>query len=287
MSLVSNHQSLLRLIAPKRIAPARHLHATCALNRYFNNRHRDPKYKLERTRKVWKVELPDFDKMRREEKQNMMNPDEIRSKMKEKGIAPPNPYEERENYLACSVTTIDPYQPSGDGKSSRILSKLALPLTAGKDKVKTMRELSTIRSFIGEDFDLKEFAKQSTDIYVKAHEALAAKDERLMFEYVTEHCFPLFTANLDRQTIIWKYLGDIEQPEVVQVRTGDMMVKSNKYGQITVRFHTKQTLAIFDRHGRLIHGSPTDVKEVFEYIVFEMYLADEYGRWRMHDRIVG
>lgn len=252
--------------------------------KYYHNRHRDPKYRLERTRKMWKIELPDFDKIRKESKIEL-TPEEMRSKMKEKGIAQPNPWSEKEIYVPCTMGTIDPYKPSDDGKSSSLLDKIKLPLYSGKEKVKKMREVSTIRNYEGDDFDLKSFAASTTGIYIKAHEALMAKDEGKVFDYVTEHCFPRMSAGLNRHTIVWKYLDDIEPPQVMQVRSGDILTKGNKYTQITVRMHSKQILAVYDRHGRLVHGSPTDIKEVLEYIVFEKNLANEYGQWRIHDRI--
>lgn len=249
-----------------------------------NNRHRDPKYRLERTRKVWPLDLPDFDHIRKE--RATMGPEEIRSKFKEKGVAPPSPWNEKEIYTPCTISIIDPYKPPADGgKSSSLLDKVKSPFSSGKSFIQDRRETSAIRSFEGEDFDIKEFAKQTTGIYVKAHEALAAKDEEKIFDYVTEHCFPLMTDGLNRHTIDWRYLGDIEPPEVVQIRSGDIISKGNKYSQITVKMHTKQMLAVYDRHGRLIHGSPVDVKDVLEYVVFEKYLANEYGQWRIHARI--
>lgn len=253
-------------------------------SKYTHNRHRDPKYRLERTRKMWPIDLPDFDHMRKEKTD--MGPDEVRSKLKEKGVAPPSPWNEREMYMPSTIAIMDPYKPSvGEGKSSSLLDKVKSPFSSGKAYIKDRRETSTIRSFEGEDFDLEDFAKQTTNIYVKAHEALAAKDEEKIFDYVTEHCFPLMTAGLNKHTIVWKYLGDIAPPEVVQVRSGDLISKGNKYSQITVKMHTKQMLAIYDRHGRLAHGSPVDVKDVLEYVVFEKYLANEYGLWRIHGRI--
>lgn len=251
--------------------------------KYMHNRHRDPKYRLERARKVWPVDLPDFDYMRKENV--TLNPDEIRSKLKEKGVAPPSPWNEREIYTNCSVAIIEPYKPPDDEKSSSLINKVKSPFSKGLDLIKDKRETSAIRTYEGEDFDLKAFAEQSTNIYVKAHKALAEKDEEKIFDYVTEHCFPLMTAGLNRHTISWKYLGDVEPPYVVQVRSGDLISKGNKFSQITVRMHTKQMLAIYDRHGRLTHGSPVDVKEVLEYVVFEKYLANEYGAWRVHGRI--
>lgn len=45
-------------------------------------------------------------------------------------------------------------------------------------------------------------------------------------------------------------------------------------------------LAIYDRFGRLMHGSEILAKDVLEYVVFEKHLANEYGVWRMHDKII-
>ena len=47
-----------------------------------------------------------------------------------------------------------------------------------------------------------------------------------------------------------------------------------------------QTLAIYDRFGRLMHGSEFVAKDVLEYIVFERHLANEYGKWRIHGKII-
>ena len=254
-------------------------------SKYWHNRHRDPKYRTERGRKVWRLELPDFDYMRKR-KEDKLQPDEIRSKLKEKGVAPPNPWDEREIFHPCTMTVFEPYVPrETDGKSSSLLDKIKSPLVGGKDLLKYRRHLSVIRSYEGDDLDLKDFALRSKNIYIKAHEFLIAEDNHNIFDYVTEHCWPLMTAGMKGHTIVWKYLDDIEPPSVVHVRSGEMMSKSNKYAQITVRFYSKQIMAVYDRHGRLILGSPKDVKDVLEYIVFEKYLANEYGEWRMHERI--
>jgi large subunit ribosomal protein L45 len=65
-----------------------------------------------------------------------------------------------------------------------------------------------------------------------------------------------------------------------------MITKENVFGQITVRFHTQQILAIYDRFGRLMHGSEILAKDVLEYIVFEKHLSNEYGLWSLHEKIV-
>lgn len=47
-----------------------------------------------------------------------------------------------------------------------------------------------------------------------------------------------------------------------------------------------QTLAIYDRFGRLMYGQEDVPKDVLEYVVFERHLMNPYGSWRMHAKIV-
>lgn len=56
--------------------------------------------------------------------------------------------------------------------------------------------------------------------------------------------------------------------------------------QVTVRFNTQQTLAVYDRFGRLIYGNEVVAKDVLEYVVFEKHLANVYGLWRIHEKII-
>ena len=45
-------------------------------------------------------------------------------------------------------------------------------------------------------------------------------------------------------------------------------------------------MAIYDRFGRLMYGSENLIKDVLEYVVFEKHLADEYGTWRIHGKVI-
>lgn len=47
-----------------------------------------------------------------------------------------------------------------------------------------------------------------------------------------------------------------------------------------------QTLAIYDRFGRLMLGNEEQPKDVLEYLVLERHLVNPYGRWRLHGKIV-
>lgn len=253
--------------------------------KYQHNRHRDQRYRVERGRKTWRIELPDFDHLRKKNESGNIQPDQIRQKMKEKGIAPTNPYSEQQAWMSCTMGIMEPFKILEE-KSSSILDKIKSPVQGTKEWKSERDHFRRLRSYEGEEFDLEAFAQEAKDVYIKAHRALASDDNSSeIFNYVTEHSYPMMMSGLKHQTLIWDYIEDIEPPKAVQVRTGELVEKTNMFGQITVRFHSKQILAIFDRHGRLILGSPTDVREVLEYIVFEKYLADEYGTWRVHDRI--
>jgi large subunit ribosomal protein L45 len=87
------------------------------------------------------------------------------------------------------------------------------------------------------------------------------------------------------KTIRWKWIEPLEQPTVANIISREMMSKSNIFGQITVRMHSKQTLAVYDRFGRLAFGDENAARDVLEYVVFEKHLTDLYSSWRLHDKI--
>lgn len=137
-----------------------------------------------------------------------------------------------------------------------------------------------------EDFKPATFAQTAQDIYIKANEMLMEKDKENISEYVTERLYPEILFNTKNVTIRWKFLKSIEPPRVVHVRQTHLISKENLFAQVTVRMHTQQTLAIYDRFGRLMHGSEIIAKDVLEYVVFEKNISNMYGEWRMHDKII-
>lgn len=176
--------------------------------------------------------------------------------------------------------------PEGDGKKSTFTKEGAKQSIEfiGK-KSKSMLAVRKIRNY-EEDFSPKEFAVQAQDIYVKAHECLCNKEKDKLLDYVTERAYPEMIHNIDLTTIRWKFLQSLEPPRVVHARQTNLVSKENIYAQVTVRFHTQQTLAIYDRFGRLMHGSEILAKDVLEYVVFEKNITNLYGVWRLHHKII-
>ncbi|CAH2054087.1 unnamed protein product, partial [Iphiclides podalirius] len=265
-------------LSPLRLASASFLQAY----RTTTSKHFNPKFKKERAAKYLKVDLPNPN-----ESYQDMAPEKMRQKMKERGILPPRPWMERPIYISATGGVFEPYvPPEGDGKASLVSTTRAKQtVQLLEKKSKSMMAVRKIKSF-EEDFSTGEFCTKAQDIYIKAHEALAVDDKSALRLHVTEKAYPEFRHNSRLKTIRWKFIESLEPPRVVHARCTDIVSKENIFGQVTVRFHSRQQLAVYDRFGRLLHGSEILAKDVLEYIVFEKHLANMYGTWRIHAKII-
>jgi large subunit ribosomal protein L45 len=194
---------------------------------------------------------------------------------------------ERPFYVSSTGGTFEPYiPPEGDGKKSAISAGGAKQKVEQLEKkTKSMMAIRKIRSY-EEDFDAGDFAQRAQDYYIQAHQTLSEKNKYKLRELVTELAYPQMMNNVRDKTIHWRFLQSLEPPRVVHARCTDVITKENIFGQVTVRFHTQQILAIYDRFGRLMHGSEILAKDVLEYVVFEKHLSNEYGVWRLHDKVI-
>ncbi|KAK2727189.1 large ribosomal subunit protein mL45-like [Artemia franciscana] len=255
--------------------------STSSVNAFKSNKHFLPKFKKLRAMKVVRVEVPSFDE------KTQPTSEEIRTKMKERGLVPPRMWQEKPVFIASTGGIFEPYvPPEGDGKISPVTlggAKQSL-LKVGK-KGTSLLAIRKIKSY-DEDFDSSDFADEAQEIYINMHHSLAEKDEEKLHNLVTEHAFPSVTANTDKNRIRWSFIKSLEPPRVVHARVTNVMTDDNVFGQVTVRFHSQQTLAVYDRFGRLMHGSEITVKDVLEYVVFEKHLSNQYGVWRVHDKII-
>ncbi|XP_015789029.1 probable 39S ribosomal protein L45, mitochondrial [Tetranychus urticae] len=215
------------------------------------------------------------------------SPEERRSLYKERGVAPMRDWNEETIFLASSSQILDPYvPPEGDGKASILSVERSKQESAKlKAKGKSMMALKKIRTFL-EYFDPGTFGSEAMEIYLKAHQCLVERDSEKIFDYVTEKAYPEMTRYVDHKTLRWKLIKSNEPPRVVHVRNIDGQEAGAQFGQVTVRFNTAQTLAIYDSFGRLIYGDEAVVKNVIEYVVFENHLSNVYGKWRIHGKII-
>ncbi|XP_074598294.1 mitochondrial ribosomal protein L45 [Brevipalpus obovatus] len=224
------------------------------------------------------------DSMKSEEE---FSPEERRTMYKEKGISPPRMWFEQPIFIGCTSTIMEAFvPPEGDGKAS-LISKERASQEYKKllSKGKNMRAIGKIRSY-KDFFDPNSFAERSLEIYKKAHEALMTRDKEELLKYVTEKCYPEMTRMCDFKTIRWQYLKSLEKPCITHARCIINKESDFRFAQITVRTHSQQTLAVYDRFGRLIYGDEAVVKDVLEYVVYEIQLNNIYSDWRIHGKIV-
>lgn len=188
--------------------------------------------------KYIKVNLPNFN-----QKPEDVTEEEMRSKLKERGLVPPRPWMERQFFISSTGGVFEPYvPPEGDGKVSSITAQGAKQnLQFLEKKTKTMMAIRKIKSF-EEDFDSPVFCKSAEEIYIKAHECLVNRDKEGIIKYVTERAYPELIHNIDNKTIHWKFLKSIELPRIVHARNTDVITKENVFAQLTVRFHTQQVI---------------------------------------------
>ncbi|KAM6295617.1 large ribosomal subunit protein mL45 [Aegotheles albertisi] len=216
-----------------------------------------------------------------------LTPEEQEKRLRTSEKVFPDEHIERTFYLACTAEIMDPYlPPEGDARLTS-LSKDGL-----KQKMERLKQTAASQLALRKikdhdpDFSTKTFPEKAQEIFIEAHNSLANFNKQKLHSLVTERCYPEMVRGNRYKTIRWSFLESLEPPRVVHIRCESMVNRSNLYGQVTVRMHTRQTLAIYDRFGRLMYGGEQVPKDVLEYVVFERYLANPYGTWRMHGKIV-
>ncbi|NXK95020.1 RM45 protein, partial [Formicarius rufipectus] len=103
---------------------------------------------------------------------------------------------------------------------------------------------------------------------------LCSFNKQKLHSLVTERCYPEMVRGNRYKTIRWGFVESLEPPRLPLPHLGGF------FGLFS------QILAIYDRFGRLMYGGEEVPKDVLEYVVFERYLVNPYGSWRMHGKII-
>ena len=254
--------------------------------RWGHHKHWLPKWKKLRGQKVIKIDLSRFEEAHKDFSE--MSEETRRKKMKEKGLYPQAPWIEKPIYIGSTGSIFESYvPPEGDGKFSAVTpagTKQNVEFLVKKGK--SYQAIKKIKNY-EEDFNVGEFPMQALDVYIKAHEALANKEHSdVLSTYVTEKAYTEMLFNTEHKQIIWKYIKSIDPARIVHARVTHILSETNYFAQVTVRFHTSQILAVYDRFGRLMSGSEILAKDVLEYVIFEKHLTNSYGKWRLHGKIL-
>ncbi|KAJ1351728.1 hypothetical protein KIN20_007853 [Parelaphostrongylus tenuis] len=249
-----------------------------------------------RGKKTVVVDLPDDEERRYQE---TLTPSQLRIELLRKGINPykevqPRAWQESQISLQSFYGVVDPFVTPEE-----TLPIFSRGIDGMKEKGEELKErmlhryhnwrngTSRIRKKEGfEKFDAKLFGPTADMIYEEAHRALMNRDKSALHKYITEHAFTKMWPDVENGSVVWDLIERLEPSRVVSVRCSDHPYKSgNDIAQITVRMHTKQKLAIYDRFGHLLLGSETEPREVVEYVVFENHIAVIDGTWRLHDKV--
>ncbi|VDO72784.1 unnamed protein product [Haemonchus placei] len=249
-----------------------------------------------RARKTVIIELPDDEEQRRREN---LTPSQLRVELLRKGINPykevqPRAWQESQTTLQSFYAVIDPFVTPEETLPYITGSVDGLKLKGEELKQRALHRyhnwrngVSRIRKKEGfEKFDPKTFGPTADLIYEEAHRALMKRDKTALHKSITEHAFKKMWPDVENGSIQWELVERLTPSTVVSVRCGDNPYKSgNDIAQVTVRMHTKQKLAVYDRFGHLLLGSETEPREVVEYVVFENHIAVLDGMWRLHDKV--
>ncbi|CAB3402288.1 unnamed protein product [Caenorhabditis bovis] len=263
-------------------------------NRAKANRNTHVNEKMFRRMRGRKTVIMDLPMDSAREKEDAMSPKEMRIELLKRGTNPykeaaPRVWNESQITFQSIYGIADPYVPPENPASfTDVQNKFDEVKQRMQHKFYNWRMgTNRIKKKQGfEKFDIKSFTSKAEDIYVQAHKALQNRDKNAMHRFITEYAFAKMWPDVENGSVRFELVDVIEPSKVVAVRCFDNPPKSgNDIAQITVRMHTKQKLAIYDRFGRLILGSEEEPKDVVEYVVFENHIAVVDGEWRLHGKI--
>ncbi|KAH8547753.1 hypothetical protein BGW37DRAFT_432020 [Umbelopsis sp. PMI_123] len=142
-----------------------------------------------------------------------------------------------------------------------------------------------------EKWNSGKFLSIAEETYKDMNSAFARGDRNLLEEV----CLDAMYSNLKNQlktrsnvTWDWQYHGEVEAPKIVCVRcmgTSGFSKTGFSVGQVTVRMHTKQSMAVYDKKNRLIAGDPHKIQNVREYVVFQRALTDPEDVWKVYGKV--
>ncbi|CAG8720804.1 529_t:CDS:2, partial [Ambispora leptoticha] len=95
-----------------------------------------------------------------------------------------------------------------------------------------------------------------------------------------------YAAQLKQRTIgnyKWVFLGLVDRPKIVNIRSVQLGAFSDlTLQQVIVRFHSEQSLSVYNEKGKLIGGGPTKCYKVLEHVVFQRCLWDKDPNWLIY-----
>lgn len=130
-----------------------------------------------------------------------------------------------------------------------------------------------------------EFARRAQEQFSEVNDAIRRNDKTTLRSLTTENASLELKTEFANKSFNWSIVEELERPRIVNARVAPMMTKGNLFGQVVVRMHTKQILALYNHTGKLIKGHPTKPKAVIDYVVLERHLVKPASTWRIASKL--
>lgn len=134
-----------------------------------------------------------------------------------------------------------------------------------------------------------EFKQEAEDMYVQMTAGFAKGDKSVLRTLVTEKVYTEMKSALKRrrpgETQMWK-LVSMDAVTIQHMRAFALNKKDNEWAQVTIKFSSQQTLAVYDKAKRLTMGHPSRPRSITEYVVFERPLDSPFATWRVCGRLL-
>ena len=72
------------------------------------------------------------------------------------------------------------------------------------------------------------------------HKFAVTLEKKMFLHVVCFVCGQVMVWKLEKKSFRWKFIESLEPPHVVHARVQSAVSKENMYGQVTVRFHSRQ-----------------------------------------------
>ncbi|CAJ0572551.1 unnamed protein product, partial [Mesorhabditis spiculigera] len=261
-----------------------------------NTHVKERRFRKLRGQKTVMIDLPEYEE---EQKLNNLPPDQLRLELLKKGINPykdvsPRNWQEAQVTQTSFYSVIDPYVDLEE----KVPLFSTNPVESGKAKFAEVKDRGLhmwhnwrngtrrINRKEGINFSPKTFGPTAEFVYKEAHEALMSRDRKALHRVATENAFQKMWKDVETGSIKWELVEVVEPHKVVSIRCSDIPVNSgNDVAQVTVRMHTRQKLAVYDRFGKLLVGSEVETRDAVEYVVFENHISVQGSSWRLHDKV--
>ncbi|RGB27352.1 Tim44-like domain-containing protein [Rhizophagus diaphanus] len=148
------------------------------------------------------------------------------------------------------------------------------------------RKYSEYKDKPAEYWSPKSFKSKALNLYVEMNENYASKNLKALQNLVEDRMYNKIKYDLKHREgkFIWKYHGLVEKPKYINVRCilGHTRSTGNYLVQLTIKLHTKQSVGLYNKAGKLIAGDPKKVKDVLEYVVFQRKMWDKSKGWTIY-----